>query len=271
MPEFGLDASPRVTGASTGIKHDEGVALEERNRDLIDRVLNPNPVAYDRWLRRMVVRDVRRRGKLSKQEIIMRTERESTSKSHWFKTSLKKLRPLATQIAGKNIDDAILQMRFSKKKVAKDLKEFLEQAKHQAILARGMGAGQVAPTLKKENKSALLDPEDPDFPPALKIKPVEVRLKDGRTLQVADKTSIYIEQAWVNRGPYGRELDYRGRGRAYILRPPWTGITVVLKEEATRIREARERHDREAKQRMKKVWTPLPDRKITSQSQYYSW
>jgi hypothetical protein len=56
-----------------------------------------------------------------------------------------------------------------------------------------------------------------------------------------------------------------------MMRPPWTGITVVLKEEATRIREARERHEREAKQRMKKVWVPLPDRKITGQSQYYSW
>ena len=65
------------------------------------------------------------------------------SKSHWFKTLVKKLGSLARQIAGKNIDDAILQMRFSKKKAAIDIKAHLEQAKNEAIVAWGMGLGKI--------------------------------------------------------------------------------------------------------------------------------
>lgn len=46
------------------------------------------------------------------------------------------------------------------------------------------------------------------------------------------------------------------------------GISVVLKEEATRIRLAEER---EQKRRKKKVWVPLPDRLVTAQRQYCLW
>lgn len=48
----------------------------------------------------------------------------------------------------------------------------------------------------------------------------------------------------------------------------FTGISVVLKEEATRIRQAT---DREAKRLKEKVWVPLPDRPITAQRQYPLW
>ena len=46
------------------------------------------------------------------------------------------------------------------------------------------------------------------------------------------------------------------------------GISVLLKEEATRIREAEER---EQKRLRKKVWVPLPDRPVTAQRQYPLW
>lgn len=46
------------------------------------------------------------------------------------------------------------------------------------------------------------------------------------------------------------------------------GISVVLKEEATRIRQER---DREEKRQRRKVWVPLPDRPITAQRQYPLW
>lgn len=46
------------------------------------------------------------------------------------------------------------------------------------------------------------------------------------------------------------------------------GISVVLKEEASRIRLAEER---EQKRQRKKVWVPLPDRPITAQRQYPLW
>ncbi len=48
----------------------------------------------------------------------------------------------------------------------------------------------------------------------------------------------------------------------------FTGISVVLKEEVTRIRLAEER---DKKRKRKKVWVPLPDRPITAQRQYCLW
>jgi hypothetical protein len=46
------------------------------------------------------------------------------------------------------------------------------------------------------------------------------------------------------------------------------GITVILKEEKTRIREAAER---EAKKLRQGPWVHLPDRPVTGQRQWYSW
>jgi hypothetical protein len=45
-------------------------------------------------------------------------------------------------------------------------------------------------------------------------------------------------------------------------------IHIVLKEEKTRIRENQER---EAKIAARKAWVQLPNRKIPSQRQFYSW
>jgi len=199
----------------------------------------------------MVIRAIRRRGRLTKQEELMRTEREALCKSHWFKTSVKKLVPLARQIAGKNIDDAILQMRFSKKKVAKDVMEHLKHAKNIAIVRYGMGLGSVNGEILKE--------------------PITITLKSGERKVIKDPTSIYIAQAWVNRGPFDVDYEHRARGRINVLRPPHTSISVLLKEEKTRIREWREREEKALRQRKSQLWTQLPDRKITAQNQYYSW
>jgi hypothetical protein len=46
------------------------------------------------------------------------------------------------------------------------------------------------------------------------------------------------------------------------------GLSVVLKEEAARIRLHEER---EMKEKNKAVWVQLPNRPITAQRQYYSW
>lgn len=183
----------------------------------------------------------------------MRTERESLSRSHWFKTSIKKLGPLARQIAGKNIDDAILQMRFSKKKAAKDVVEHLEHAKNVALVRNGMGMASL------EDKQEA------------KKNPATIILKSGDKHQITDPSSIYIAQAWVNRGPYGREYDHRGRGRINLLRPPHTGLSVLLKEEKTRLREWRDMQDKLLRERRSKLNVHLPDRKIYGQNQYYSW
>ena len=100
---------------------------------------------------------------------------------------------------------------------------------------------------------------------------------------------MYIDQAWIGRGKYGTDYDYRARGKVNRLRPPltseslpgWTrnpffarrltfstGISIKLKEEATRIRIARER---EEKKRNRKPWVQHPDRPITAQRQYVLW
>ncbi|KAI9368975.1 ribosomal protein L22/L17 [Aspergillus egyptiacus] len=228
------------------------IAVEKRNRLNMQHVLDPRPKARLRWERKMVVREVRQRGRLTKTEKIMRTERESLSKSHWFKTSIKKLGPLARQIAGKNIDEAILQMQFSKKKAAKDVLEHLKHAKNVAVVRSGMGLGAAGPD-------------------AQPTQPITITLKSGERKTITDPSSIYIDQAWVNRGPYGREFDHRARGQINLMRPPYTSLSVVLKEEKTRIREWKDREARALRQRKAQLWTQLPNRPVTQQNQYYSW
>lgn len=222
--------------------------LEERHKDRLQVALNPNPKAQLRWEKKMVIREIRKRGRVPKPVQIQRTERESLSKSHWFKTSVKKLGPLARQIAGKNIDEAILQMRFSKKKAAEDVLGHLEHAKNVAMVRAGMGLGSSDP-----------------------VKPITVTLKTGERKKINDPTAIYIQQAWVNRGPYGFDMDHRARGQINRLRPPATGLSVLLKEEKTRVREWEDREADALRKRKSQLWTQLPDRKISAQNQYYSW
>ncbi|KAL5343474.1 ribosomal protein L22/L17 [Aspergillus crustosus] len=258
------EAGPKITSSGrtpTSRKRDELVGEEEfdgdvpaekRNSTNMTQVLDPRPRRRITWERRMVIRETRKRGRLSKKEQIMQAERESLSKSHWFKTSIKKLGPLARQIAGKNIDEAIVQMQFSKKKAAKDVLEHLKHAKNIAVVRSGMGLGAVG--------------ED-----APKLQPTTIVLKDGEKKVIRDPTSIYISQAWVNRGPYGYDYDYRARGVVHLMRPPYTSLSVVLKEEKSRVREWEDREAKALRQRKSKLWVQLPDRKITGQSQYYSW
>lgn len=224
--------------------------LEDRDLSRLQVGLTPDPKAQLRWQRKMAVREIRKRGRLPMKVQIKRTERESLSKSHWIKTSLKKLGPLARQISGKNIDEAILQMRFSNKKAAKDVLEHLEHAKNVAVVRAGMGL------------------PSPDAEP---LKPITVILKDGERKKITNPTDIYIQQAWVNRGPYGYEMDHRARGQINRMRPPTTSISVLLKEEKTRIREWEARDAKAQRERISQLWTQLPDRKIPTQNQYYSW
>jgi ribosomal protein L22 len=189
---------------------------------------------------------------MTKKEVIMATEREALVKSHGFKTWVKKLVPLARQIQGKSVEEAILQMRFSKKKVAKDVMEHLEYAKNIAIVRHGMGLGKVNGTESK-------------------IQPVTITLKNGDSKTITDPSAIYIADSWVNRGPYDKEYDHRARGRINIMRPPHTGISVVLKEERTQIREWKDREARALRQRKSMLWVQLPNRPVSAQNQWYSW
>ncbi|KAK2877837.1 hypothetical protein FQN49_001155 [Arthroderma sp. PD_2] len=240
--------------ASTG-EPSQFTDLAHRDKALMERTLNPHPNRRARWERKMVIRAIKNRGQMTKQEVIHQTERELQSRSHFFKTSLKKLGPLARQVAGKNIDDAIVQMKFSKKKAAKDVRLFLEQAKNEAIVSRGMGLGKVQP---QEGEKA-------------QAGGVNIKLKDGKAYTVTDQTAIYIDQAWVNRGKYGTDYDHRARGQINRLALPHTALAVILKEDKTRIREWKDRTEKALKERQSKLWVQLPDRRVTAQSQYYSW
>ncbi|MCJ1285024.1 54S ribosomal protein L22, mitochondrial [Xylographa opegraphella] len=215
--------------------------------------LDPHPHARQRWERKILIRSLHRRFRTRKSVRLLRTERSSVTKSHFLETSIKKLGPLARQIAGKPIEDAIVQMRFSKKRVAGEVMKHLRYARDEAVVRKGMGLGNVVregAEQEKEKQGGV------------------VILKNGKKRVVEDRTGIYVDQAWVGRGSYGREPDYRARGQVYTLRPPTTSITVLLKEEATRIRLSEER---EEKRKLKKAWVPLPDRPVTAQRQYCLW
>lgn len=265
-------------------------AFENRNPVNMHQVLNPRPAARLRWQRKMAIRHVKHRGRMPKAMELARTERSHMSQSHFFKTSMKKLAPLARQIAGKSIDEAILQMRFSNKKVAQDVRQHLIQARNEAIVMKGMGlslgdpsdASSAETTLSSSSPSS---PEtnaltaaaaaaagvgtDPSETPAL---PHQTPLKTYKKGHTPSPTDIYVAEAWTNRGPYGQEPDYRARGRMFIMRPPHTGLTVLLKEEKTRTRQKAEKEAKALKKRTgKNMWVHLPDRKVTTQRQHVLW
>lgn len=259
-------------------EEDEGkieTAGQKRDPRNMLRVLDPDPNARERWERKKVIQMVKRGGRLSKVQFIKRTEREHLSKSHNMKTSVKKLGMLARQIAGKNIDDAITQMRFSKKKVAQEVKKQLQFAKDEATVMRGMGLGsvQLADDASNLNETsvAVSGTTTPDAEQNPTDQAVDIQLKSGQRHRVTDRTKMYIDQAWVGRGPYGQLPDYRAKGRVFVMRTPFTSISLLLKEEKTRVREYEEREAKRRRQRLGKVWVPLPDRPIPNQRQWYSW
>lgn len=175
----------------------------ERNPIAMAARLDPEPEQRRRWDRKMVIREVHKRGRLSKTQVIKRTERELVARSEYWKTSMKKLQPLANQIAGKSIEDAIVQMDFSKKKVAARIHDHLVEARNKAIVERGMGLGGAEGTAGE---------------------PLTIRLKDGKKHHIMDKTGIYVDQAWVGKGPYGKDRESRAYGRTNILWLPQTSV-----------------------------------------------
>ena len=249
-----------------------GIRRDPRN---MLRILDPDPKARERWERKKVIQMVRKGGRLSKAQFIKRTEREHVVKSHNLKTSVKKLGALARQIAGKNIDDAITQMRFSKKKVAIEILKQLEFARDEAVVMRGMGLGSGEKGAEagnlNETSATLSGTTTPAAETKTEDEPLQIQLKDGKRHVITDRSKIYIDRAWVGRGPYGKLPDYRARGHINIMRTPWTHINLLLKEETTRVREYEEREAKRRRQKIDNVWVPLPDRPIQTKSQWYCW
>ncbi|KAJ3498289.1 hypothetical protein NLG97_g1242 [Lecanicillium saksenae] len=226
--------------------HDSG---EQKTRENMAMVVDPDPLGRMRWQRRKVMQMVRKNGRLTKEQKIMRTERQLVHQSPFLSTSVKKLMMLSRQISGKSVDDAITQMAWSKKKMAAEVKYYLEEARDLAIAQRGMGLGKV--------NGELYD------------SPKKIQTREGNWVEVTDPSRMYIAQSWVGRGKWrGKSLDPKGRGRTGIIHHPATSLTIMLKEERTRVREHEER---EAKKASKGPWIHLPNRSVHGQRPYYSW
>ncbi|KAB8295291.1 hypothetical protein EYC80_007198 [Monilinia laxa] len=88
--------------------------------------------------------------------------------------------------------------------------------------------------------------------------------KDGKRVKVEDPTTLYVDEAWCGKGDWTKSYDFRARGNVNIMKNRTTSISVVLKEEKTRIRLHEER---EEKLKNKKVWVQLPNRPVTAQRQ----
>jgi len=181
----------------------------------ISRATDPDPRSRVRWERKMVIRAVRRGTNPfsvePRKERIARTERTLTSRSPWLPTSTKKLVHLARQIQGKTVDDALVQMRYSKKKMAQEVGVQLREAHDTAVVERGMGL------------NLGLDNQVDEKALAMAKAPIKIQTKDKKFIQVDNPTRMYVAEAWVNRGPLrGQRPSYRARGRVQLLDKPST-------------------------------------------------
>lgn len=191
-----------------------GISL---NKDHMIRAVDPDPRSRVRWERKMVIRKLHRGtdpwSVEPKAERIARTERKHVFKTGLLPTSVKKLVHLSRQIRGKTVSEALVQMQFSKKKMAREVKNELLRAEAQAIVTRGMGLGKAA--AKKKDAAAAAAAETPE--------PVKIQTKDGKHMEIRDPTRMYIAETFVNKGPIrGVELDYRARGRVFKMSKPTT-------------------------------------------------
>jgi ribosomal protein L22 len=184
LAESSIFEDEEIAGPKPKVEVDKQGAQKKlvRNPDAMAAAIDPDPRSRERWERKMVIKGIHKRGRLTRTQQLKREERVILSKSHDFKTSVKKLMPLARQIAGKTVEEAIIQMRFSKKQAAKDVKEHLEHARNEAIVKRGMGLG-----LKDDS-----------------FTPVKIQTKDGKRVKVQDPTTLYVDQAWCGKGLFGR-------------------------------------------------------------------
>jgi ribosomal protein L22 len=222
LPGYTESASPEELEALKAQSERRRIAAEkEEEKRLLAINTDPAPAARRRLERKLVIRAVTKHGRMTKAQKIARTERESVYKSHLLPTSVKKIQKLLRQIAGKTVSEALVQLRFSPKKVARDIVKGLLIAQDEAIAGRGMGLGDKH-ALKKwveqrsEVASTLADLEE--GAPRTKGLNKVIELKDGKKKLVRDPTEIYIEQAWAGKGPYHQSPEFRARGKINMLK-----------------------------------------------------
>lgn len=119
-----------------------------------------------------------------------------------------------------------MQMRFSKKKAAREVLRHLELARDQAVVVRGMGLRAVGDNAEGKGKGKGKKEKEEEE--------LVVEDKQGKRRVVTDRSAMYVDEAWVGRGPYEEGMDYRARGRGYRLRLPYTSEFYLAYETTVR-------------------------------------
>ena len=217
------DDLPDATKAQLKAQAQKLAQTEQRKQQLklSDMMLDPAPRARRSLERRLIIRSVLKHGRMTKEHKLLRTERSSLYRSTILPTSVKKLTKIMNQIAGKTVSEALVQLRFSKKKVARDVYKGLIIAQDEAIAGRGMGLGSKAAINRwTEQRNEIVTPSVADPHETIpKTKPANqlIELKDGSKRKVTDPTEIYIDQAWVGKGVEWNSPEFRARGRVNML------------------------------------------------------
>ena len=232
VPSPLLSADRVVPGYTENASPEEMVALREQaerrrlaakkqeEKRLLSFNTDPAPAARRRLERKMVIRAVTKHGRMTKAQKIARTEREYVYKSHYLATSVKKIQKLLRQIAGKTVSEALVQLRFSPKKIARDILKGLLVAQDEAIAARGMGLGDkhaLKKWVEQRNEVASTLADLDEGAPKTKGLNKVIELKDGKKKLVRDPTEIYIEQAWAGKGQQHKSPEFRARGKVNML------------------------------------------------------
>lgn len=193
---------------------------KEEEKRLLSANIDPDPAARRSLERRLVIKGVSKHGRMTKAAKIARTERTSLYKSHFLPTSVKKMQKILRQISGKTVSEALVQLRFSPKKVARDIMKGLIIAQDEAIAGRGMGLGDkhaLKKWIEQRNEVASTLADLDETTPKAKGATQVIELKDGKKKLVKDPTEIYIDQAWCGRGEAWKSPEFRARGKINML------------------------------------------------------
>ncbi|ORX99486.1 hypothetical protein BCR34DRAFT_576565 [Clohesyomyces aquaticus] len=144
------------------VEETQKAANENRWWQLARAQLDPAPRKRRLWERKKVIESLQRRGRITQDIKLARTERSSLYRSPELPTSTRKITKLMRQISGMTVEEALVQLRFSKKRVATDIIKGLLAARDHAIAARGMGIGlqrTVEPSPEDEAETPENKPE----------------------------------------------------------------------------------------------------------------
>lgn len=125
--------------------------------------------------------------------------REFWVRSGLFRVSAQKLNMLGRQITSLTLPSAILQMRFSQKRAAKEVHSVLLQAQ-----ARIKMEGKIISTSADKDKDKKL------------------------TAVVDDPNKFVVQQAVIGKGSYLKRIDIKGRGRHGVIWRPHAFIRIQV-------------------------------------------